>query len=219
MFPFSFESIDWPRPFFASLRAAAEAMRVAGGGFTGLNQCSAQRGLRTHSGMALAFVDQSELPEGVAYEACIAQTGCVPTRANLHDFFNALVWLSFPRIKMQLNAMQAAQIAHDGVGQSRGATRDAVTIFDENAAILVLRDGAQGRDLADALRNHQWHKLFVDRRDCFVAGEGQDALAEVSLFGHALMEKLCAPYKGITAHTWIVFAPDGAAAARVTRIT
>ncbi len=32
--------------------------------------------------------------------------------------------------------------------------------------------------------------------------------AQVWLFGHALMEKLVAPRKAITAHTRIVFAPD-----------
>jgi hypothetical protein len=49
----------------------------------------------------------------------------VPTRENLHDFFNGLVWQTFPLIKRELNALQAAQIAAAGVGKSRGPARDA----------------------------------------------------------------------------------------------
>jgi hypothetical protein len=112
------------------------------------------------------------------------------------------VWLSFPRIKVQLNALQAAQIALDGVGKSRGPARDGATIFDENAALLVVRDCAAGHMLTEALRDHQWHEAFVGRRASF----GPDA--QVWLFGHALMEKLVAPRKAITAHTRVVVAGD-----------
>ena len=42
------------------------------------------------------FVPHESRPRGEAYEAFIARTGCVPTRDNLHDLFNALVWLTFP---------------------------------------------------------------------------------------------------------------------------
>ncbi len=57
------------------------------------------------------FVPQESLPEGTAYEEFISATGNVPTRDNLHDFFNGLVWQTFPLIKRELNALQAAQIA------------------------------------------------------------------------------------------------------------
>jgi hypothetical protein len=147
-------------------------------------------------------VPQEALPEGTAYEQHIGATGCVPTRDNLHDFFNGLVWLTFPRIKAQLNALQAAQIARDGVGKSRGPARDGATIFDENAALLVVRDNADGQALIAALREHRWREAFLTRR-------GQWGLdAQVWLFGHALMEKLVTPRKAITAHTRIVLADD-----------
>jgi hypothetical protein len=148
-------------------------------------------------------VPQEDLPEGTAYEQHIGATGCVPTRDNLHDFFNGLVWLTFPRIKVQLNALQAAQIALDGVGKSRGPARDGATIFDENAALLVVRDSAAGHALVDALREHRWHEAFVERR----AQWGENT--QTWLFGHALMEKLVAPRKAITAHTRVVLAADG----------
>nr|WP_218892854.1 DUF3025 domain-containing protein [Duganella sp. 1224] len=168
----------------------------------GFSQQAAALGLRNHLGLPVSFVPQEALPEGTAYEEHIGATGCVPTRDNLHDFFNGLVWLTFPRIKVQLNALQAAQIARDGVGKSRGPARDAATIFDENAALLVVRDNAAGQALMDALREHRWHEAFVARR----AQWGVEA--QVWLFGHALMEKLVAPRKAITAHTRIVLADE-----------
>ena len=105
-------------------------------------------------------------------------------------------------IKVQLNALQAAQIARDGVGKSRGPARDGATIFDENAALLVVRDSAAGHALTAALREHRWREAFLERRASF----GHDA--QVWLFGHALMEKLVAPRKAITAHTRVVVAGD-----------
>lgn len=126
----------------------------------------------------------------------------MPTRDNLHDYFNALVWLTFPTIKRQLNALQAQQIAIAGVGKSRGPARDAATIFDENAALMVVRDSADGHDLVDALRSHQWVDALYAGRERFAAD------AHLWLFGHAAMEKLVAPRKAITVHTRIVWAGD-----------
>ncbi|MES2259781.1 MAG: DUF3025 domain-containing protein [Pseudomonadota bacterium] len=200
-----FAAIDWSRPWYESVRAAAAvaAAQAADGGATGaFNAQAAALELCNHQGLPLSFVPQSVLPEGVAYEEFIGATGGVPTRDNLHDFFNALVWLSFPLIKRQLNALQAAQIAQDGIGKSRGPARDAATLFDENAAILVVRESDAGRALVEALRGHAWHAALVEQRARF----GPDA--QVWLFGHALMEKLVAPYKAITAHTLVLMADD-----------
>jgi len=92
------------------------------------------------------------------------------------------VWLSFPEIKRQLNALQAAQIAALGIGKSRGPARDAATIFDENAALLVVEHSAAGDELIEALRLHQWDSAFVQQRSKF------DRCAKIWSFGHALME-------------------------------
>jgi hypothetical protein len=195
--------IDWSRPWFASVRAAASSTDLGAASVVdSFCDQAAALDLRNHRGLPLRFVPQAALPEGTAYEEFIGATGGVPTRDNLHDFFNGLVWLTFPRIKQQLNALQAAQIARDGVGKSRGPARDAATIFDENAALLVVRDSDDGHALIDALRNHRWRDAFVDRATMF----GPDA--QVWLFGHALMEKLVAPYKAITAHTRVLMADD-----------
>jgi hypothetical protein len=196
------EVIDWSRPWYESVRTAAGQLSADRYFRDDFNTQAAALGLRNHQGLPLHFVPQDDLPDGTAYEAFIGATGGVPTRDNLHDFFNGLVWLSFPRIKVQLNALQAAQIAQDGVGKSRGPARDGATIFDENAALLVVRDCAAGHLLTESLREHQWSAAFVGQRACF----GPDA--QVWLFGHALMEKLVAPRKAITAHTRVVVAGD-----------
>jgi hypothetical protein len=195
--------IDWVRPWYDSVRPAFGRLDIVNGdAIAAFNAGAGALGLRNASGQPIRFVPQDQLPEGRAYEEFIGSTGCVPTRENLHDFFNALVWLTFPRIKQQLNALQSAQIALAGVGKSRGPARDAATIFDENSALLVVRDSAEGRALVAALRGHRWHEAFCERRAAF----GQDA--QLWLFGHALMEKLVAPRKAITAHTRVVTAGD-----------
>ena len=197
----SLPPVDWSRRWFDAVRPAAQTVDVADviGTFSAR---AAALGLVNHAGLPVRFVPQAALPDGTAYEEHIGATGCVPTRDNLHDFFNGLVWLSFPLVKRELNALQAAQIARDGIGGQRGPARDAATLFDENAALLVVLDNMQGQALADALRNHRWREAFVERAGLF------GTAAQVWLFGHALMEKLVAPYKAITAHTLVVAAPD-----------
>ncbi|MBA4265042.1 MAG: DUF3025 domain-containing protein [Comamonadaceae bacterium] len=146
--------------------------------------------LLTGATRPLRFVPQSELPPGAAYESHIFQTGCVPTRDNLHDFFNGLVWLRFPCTKRRLNQLQAGEIAAAGVGAVRGRVRDALTLFDENAALLQAPD-----PIWEALLARDWQRLFVSLRPLWVE-------VRLVLFGHALLEKLVLPYKSITAHVY-----------------
>ena len=135
------------------------------------------------------FVPQASLPAGEAYEAFIARCARVPTRDNLHDFFNGLVWLTQPAVKHRLNRLQAAEIARAGVGAQRGALRDALTLFDENGALLAAPDV-----LIAALRARDWHTLFISQR-------ARWAEASLLIIGHALLEKLAiAPRKSLTAH-------------------
>ncbi|MNR90262.1 hypothetical protein D3C72_212430 [compost metagenome] len=190
-------AIDWSSPWLANVRTLGQGLAQADDWQQELNRRATALGLRNHRDLPLRFVPQAELPADTAYEAHISQTGHVPTRDNLHDFFNALVWLTFPRIKVQLNLLQAREIARAAAGQAlapRGKLRDAATIFDENAVLLI----SANHDLMHALREHEWESVFVQRRAEFVAD------CRVYLFGHALMEKLVQPYKAITGHTWIV---------------
>ncbi|MDI1272974.1 DUF3025 domain-containing protein [Polaromonas sp.] len=136
------------------------------------------------------FVPQSALPDGQAYEQFIFDTGTVPTRDNLHDFFNGLCWMRFPLTKKKLNQLQAAEIAAAGVAPLRGPVRDALTVFDENAAFL-----SAPAPLWDALAGRHWQRLFIDLRPLWQQ-------AQLVLFGHALLEKLVYPRKPITAHIY-----------------
>ena len=148
--------------------------------------------------MPIRFVPQEALLSGMAYEAFIAATGQVPSRDNLHDFFNALIWLHFPLTKIALNALQTAELDRASVAGTgcRGKIRDAATIFDENAAIFIALDPT----LIASLRHHDWNELFL--KQCYGFGREWD----VRLFGHAALEKLVSPYKSITVHTWTLLA-------------
>jgi Protein of unknown function (DUF3025) len=159
---------------------------------TRLNLALAEQAPVNLSAGRLRFVPQLDLPEREAYEAFIARTACVPTRDNLHDLFNGLVWLKFPQLKRRLNELQAQQLQLDGVMSTRGAVRDALTLFDENAAVLQAPSV-----ITEALRVRDWQALFVTHRGAWTD-------ASLTLFGHALMEKLTQPRKAMTAHVWVI---------------
>ena len=78
---------------------------------------------------------------------------------------------------------------------TRGPLRDALTLFDENVALLQAPD-----DLWQALHDRDWHHLLVTLRPLWQQ-------VRWVVFGHALLEKLVQPYKSITAHVYRV-APE-----------
>jgi hypothetical protein len=144
------------------------------------------------SDCAVRFIDHNSAAANEPYESFIARTLTVPTRENLHDLFNGLMWLTYPHTKRRLNLLQALQIEQLGTSGRRGALRDALTVFDENAALLQAP-----RVLLDALRARDWDTLFIKRRPDWEN-------ARLVIFGHALLEKLMQPRKAITAHVWLV---------------
>src|SRR6266702_1602848 len=195
----SFMGIDWSSPWLALLAERGERWRQAAlDGYPAylftLNADARTDPRVTGRGKPLSFIAQDELPAGASYEGHIAETGCVPTRYNLHDFFNGAMWFQYPRIKAALNARQATEIDTLGIGPTRGAARDALTLFDENAILLACADSS----LAAALRAFDWRTLLVEHRAAW--GHG----CEACIFGHALLEKLMSPYKACTGHAWIV---------------
>jgi hypothetical protein len=183
------EAIDWAAPWLAHL--ASTGPQVAAGVEAGQSCALALNALRASPKV---FVPQAELPAGMAYEQYIFDTGRVPTRDGLHDFFNGLCWMQFPHTKMRLNQLQAAQIAQTGIQPVRGPARDALTVFDENAAFFHGPDA-----LWDALEAKDWQRLFVTLRPLW-------AQTRLVLFGHALLEKLVYPRKPITAHVFRAYA-------------
>ena len=69
--------IDWSAPWLAPYQATTLD-------FTG---SAVAQALNSVAGSPVRFVSQSQLPDSQAYEQFIFDTGTVPTRDNLHDFF------------------------------------------------------------------------------------------------------------------------------------
>ncbi len=145
-----------------------------------LNLLSEESSLRTENGKPVRFVPPSN--SDPYYEVHVFETGHVQTRPdNMHDRFNALAWLAFPKTKARINAMHAAEIPREG--GKRGRLRDMLTIFDEGGAII-----ACGNDVADLVREARWRELFLDRHRDF----------RIVVAGHAVLEQALTPHPGIT---------------------
>jgi Protein of unknown function (DUF3025) len=190
-------SVDWVAPWLAPIATRGRAISASVDWRGALSQAAAEADLRSSTDQRITFCE-ADAAGDEPYEAFIARTGRVPTRANLHDLFNALIFLHYPHTKARLNQLQSAALAHDGVQATRGPVRDAATLIDENAALLVTLRA----DLVETLRRHDWPTLFKRQRA---------AWSEISVlaFGHALLEKLVRPYKAITAHALhVALAPD-----------
>jgi hypothetical protein len=189
-------SIHWEAPWLGPMRGLGEPATqwiLNGASAPDALNLLAQASLPLASRPAVKFVVQSALPANMAYEQFIFDSALVPTREGLHDFLNGLAWLHFPQTKRRLNQLHAAQIAKTGIAPVRGPTRDALTLFDENAALMRAPDA-----LWEALVAKDWRRVFGDLR-------GLWSQSYLVLFGHALLAKLVYPRKSITAHVYRVF--------------
>ena len=183
-------------PAFAPLLACASALRADSfPGCDELNRLLAGRNtpVLNASGQPLRFVAQAARQSAFEdkYEPRIFLRGEVAVRrANWHDLFNALVWLTFPRTKAALNACQfhALERQRAAGARNRGPAQDAMTLFDEGGVIVATRDPA----LYELLAGHAWKDLFWRRR--------AEAATHMHffLFGHALFEKMLQPFIGVT---------------------
>jgi len=183
----------------------AEALGWPAAGALDLDQANvfaAARDCRSGSGLALRFVP-AQTPSGpdLGYETIIFAQGQVPTRmtgrGGRHDFANALAWLSFPQLKSRLNALHVEALQGSNGSGRRGRLRDRATLFDESGALVVTSDAR----LANLIREFRWRELFVDHRNQWASR------IRVLIVGHALLEKLCTPYKSICAHAWLLDQP------------
>ncbi len=176
-------------PIFDPLRPALTALAAERDwpDAQGLNALGAKLGPAPHNalGMPIRFVAPHAGVPG--YERHVYETGCVATRPrNLHDLFNALVWLSFPRLKAALNARHAAEIPREG--GRRGPLRDLLTLVDEGGALVACADAG----LEELVRAQRWKALFWDQRERAARG------MRIVVVGHAVLEKAIAPWPGIT---------------------
>ncbi|WP_218942731.1 DUF3025 domain-containing protein [Rhodoferax sp. BLA1] len=187
--------IDWAAPWLAPWRQRGEPITqqvLAGVAQPEALNAAAQQLWPAPGRPPVHFVPQTDLPAGKAYEQYIFESGQCPTREGLHDFFNGLMWLHLPRTKTRLNQLQAAQIERLGIAPVRGPARDALTLFDENVALLRAPDA-----LWNALVAKDWSQVFGRLRPLWHE-------SSLWLFGHALMEKLVVPRKPATAHVYRV---------------
>ena len=185
-------NLDWRLPWFKDWARVGQVVEHDWQPTTPLAEA-----LNASKKAPVLFVPQDNLPSGMAYEAYICNTKQVPTRNNAHDFFNGLCWMRFPQTKLRLNWLQAQAIEQQGVQAHRGALRDALTLFDENAALLFAPEA-----LWSAMQAKDWQAMFVHHRAAW-------AQAQLLLFGHAALEKLIKPYKSITVHVLNMALPAG----------
>lgn len=160
--------------------------------------CNELNGLWPHKNKTLSdylikFVPQNELgDDAIYYEEHIFSSGEIPTRdQNWHDFFNAQVWLRFPKTKAVLNAQHVSEIKKQDQKSkvnNRNRKRDALTLFDESGVIFVSSDD----QIIEALHSHEWKKLFWEDRSKWWRS------ISVYIFGHGLYEKALSPYIGMT---------------------
>jgi hypothetical protein len=198
------QSPEWNRaallesPLFAPLHPVIA--NLGAGDFPTLQDCNellaeCNPPIAVQSGKPLRFVPQQhgKLSFEAQYEPRCYLTGEVQMRLhNLHDLFNALVWLTFPNSKAIINARHyRALMDKDAVvetGSQRGAVRDVNTLLDESGVFIVYADA----ELAGLLSDFKWKELFWQRREQVRASMG------FYLFGHGLCEKALQPYVGMT---------------------
>ncbi len=128
------------------------------------------------------------------YEIRVYESGELECREhNWHDLFNVLTWLVFPQTKAALNARH-----HGGwtaaTRDGRGAVRDALTLFDESGLVVLSAEPA----LLQLIRDFHWKPLFWEQRAAVI-----NAMRFLP-FGHALCEKVLAPYRGLTGHALLL---------------
>lgn len=153
--------------------------------------------IRTGGGASLHAVSQAPRTRELAqhYELRIHNRGELQTRSrNWHDWFNVLVWRTFPQSKSALNSVHCETLQQVNSAAlphlARSARANACTLFDENGAVVLASDPA----LLELVREFRWRELFWNRRAAL------DQSLRCAVFGHSLLEKALHPYVGMTAH-------------------
>lgn len=183
-------------PLFTPLHPVLSALGDAC--FPTIQTCNDMLALRQQTitvkqGSPLRFVPQVHGKQGfeAQYEPRCYLKGEVQMRENnWHDLFNALVWLTFPKSKAEINASHYHALMEDRdpvTGSQRGAIRDAATLVDESGVIVVCSDA----ELVSMLREFRWKELFWHQRELVQSS------MEYCIFGHGLYEKAMHPYIGM----------------------
>jgi hypothetical protein len=172
--------------------------QLKGRDFPGCDQINALLPVEIVSGGGhpIRFVHSGQL-EDEPYERRIYSSGRVSTRPdNWHDLFNALVWMRYPRIKAAMNKLHYDAWSEQKSG-SRGPLRDALTLFDECGVIVFSRQMPE----LSAFAKRRWLDAF--KADNF------NTKVQLSLCGHAMLEKYLSPYKAMTAKALLIHIEPG----------
>jgi hypothetical protein len=193
-------TIDTWNPDFLDSAPVFEALRAVAIPFAYKNNWPTLADLQrqfTLKNIAIRPVAQGGKPgcQEEKYESRIYLAGELQTRSeNWHDLFNALIWLQFPKTKSVLNRLHYEASLARAEKTNRGPLENAIASFDESGAIIISRRA----DLLQMIRDHEWHKLFVENGPAF----GSDI--HCLIFGHALYEKALSPYVGMTAQSLLI---------------
>lgn len=153
-------------------------------------------GLTSVAGAPIRFIPQPpKRPDRMPYDESIYTHGQVPSRSdNWHDFFNMLVWLTFPLTKRAINARQRA--AFRPHASARTPEQDALAMLDEGGALVVTNE-----DIDDV----------VNRGDAEALAKTN---ARVIVLGHAIYEHLVVGAGPVRAFAQVIRVTDPAAADR-----
>jgi hypothetical protein len=119
------------------------------------------------------------------YEAQIVDQRSIPTRPeNAHDYFNALIWMNFPKAKRTLHEL-SYRLQVSGLGQDspnkRSRLGDSLTCFDEGGVVYVCGPEDDRESLV---------RVFCSRDDASKAEWMREHRERFTIFGHGLLEGL-----------------------------
>lgn len=124
--------------------------------------------------------DEAALERAGSFDALIAETSSIPTRAgSFHDLLGALVWLHFPALKTEIHRVQLA-----AAKRARGPRENAATHLDESGTLVISTDVR----VFEAIAGLQWRALFLEQRAEFAGS------ARCLAFGHGLLDAFRAPH-------------------------
>ncbi len=139
------------------------------------------------------------LPTLRRYESSIVESHEIPMREmNLHDYFNALIWLQFPRAKYALHhcAYLSYQSGQRQIhGNLRNHLTDALTRFDEGGLVYF----AEADENLPELR-----EFFYGRDEEAKARFVLSHKKQFAIFGHGLLEVWCQGGRKLTAGLVVV---------------
>jgi hypothetical protein len=152
-------------------------------------------GLSSAFGAPIRFFPQGpKRPDRLPYDESIYTFGKVPSRPrNWHDFFNMLVWLTFPLTKRAINARQRALLRPGA--KVRTPEQDALAMLDEGGALVLTNEPIDD---------------IVNRGDAEALARSG---ARVLILGHAIYEHLVLGRGAVRAFVQVIHGANDARAA------